>query len=70
MKKRFALLGLLILSAMALTACAGKPKETETAASAGFSPKLDTEKAVNLEIAGFFGNFEALDQVINHFNEY
>lgn len=70
MKKRFALLGLLILSAMALTACAGQPKETETAASAGFSPKLDTEKAVNLEIAGFFGNFEALDQVINHFNEY
>lgn len=69
MKKRFALLGLLLLSAMVLTACSGKPKETETTASA-FTPKLDTEKAVNLEIAGFFGNFEALDQVINHFNEY
>ena len=70
MKKRFALLGLLLLSAMALTACSGKPKETETTASAAFTPKLDAEKAVNLEIAGFFGNFEALDQVINHFNEY
>ena len=70
MKKRFALLGLLLLSILALTACAGKPKEDETTASAGFTPKLDTEKAVNLEIAGFFGNFEALDQVINHFNEY
>ncbi len=69
MKKRFALLGLLLLSAMVLTACSGKPKEAETTASA-FTPKLDTEKAVNLEIAGFFGNFEALDQVINHFNEY
>ncbi len=69
MKKRFAL-GLLLLSAMALTACSGKPNETETTASAAFTPKLDTEKAVNLEIAGFFGNFEALDQVINHFNEY
>lgn len=55
-------------SAMALgcTACSGNSTES---AFEGFSPKLDTEKAVTLEIAGFFGNFEALDQVENAFNE-
>ena len=26
-------------------------------------PRLDTEKAVELGVSGFFGNFEALDQV-------
>lgn len=30
-----------------------------------FEPSLDTEKSVSLEIAGFMGNFEALDQVVN-----
>ena len=35
-----------------------------------FQPQLDTEKAVTLSAAGFFGNFEALDQVVNAFNEY
>lgn len=35
-----------------------------------FEPSLDTEKSVSLEIAGFMGNFEALDQVVNDFNQY
>ena len=73
MKKHFALVGLLLLSALLMTACAKKPAETAApteTASAAFTPKLDTQAAVNLEIAGFFGNFEALDQVINHFNDY
>lgn len=42
------------------------PKKTE----ADFTPALDTEDAVTLEIAGCLGNFEALDQVVNDFNEY
>lgn len=37
---------------------------------AEFQPSLDTEESVTLEIAGVMGNFEALDQVINDFNEY
>lgn len=41
-----------------------QPENTE------FVPGLDTEKAVSLDVAAFFGNFEALDQVINHFNEF
>lgn len=40
-----------------------------TAEQAGFAPRLDTEAAVDLEAGVFFGNFEALDQVINAFNE-
>ena len=53
-------------SAMILgcTACSsGQPSSSE------FTPKLDTDKSVTLEIAGFFGNFEALDQIENDFNE-
>ena len=38
--------------------------------SEGFSPRLDTDVSVNLDVSGFFGNFEALDQVVNDFNEY
>lgn len=35
-----------------------------------FATALDTDAEVTLEIAGYMGNFEALDQVINDFNEY
>ena len=46
--------------------------KTETAEEANgeFVPSLDTEQSVTLDIAGFMANFEALDQVINDFNEY
>lgn len=37
--------------------------------SAGFEPRLDTQASVALDTGVFFGNFEALDQVINAFNE-
>lgn len=46
------------------TACSSGQKD-----SGEFTPQLDAEKSVTLEIAGFFGNFEALDQVENDFNE-
>lgn len=51
--------------AVSVTACSAQQEQAE-----GFSPRLDTEKKVTLDIAGFFGNFEALDQVVNNFNEY
>ena len=71
MKKRFTLMILLLIAALTLSACTKQEKPAVQADSAAaFTPKLDTDKAVNLEIAGFFGNFEALDQVINHFNAY
>lgn len=46
-----------------------KADETDSEA-AKFATALDTEKDVTLEIAGYMGNFEALDRVINDFNEY
>lgn len=47
------------------------PSEEPTApVSTEFVPRLDTEKTVEMDAAVFFGNFEAFDQVINHFNEY
>lgn len=42
----------------------------EAKSEEGFTPSLDTEADGTLEIAGFMGNFEALDQVVNNFNEY
>lgn len=63
-----ALCGVMVLT----TAGCGNSTETdniEKEAEAGFSPSLDTETPVELEIAGFMANFEALDQVVNDFNE-
>lgn len=53
--------------ALSLTACGSK---TEPEPQAAFTPRLDTEAQLELNVAGFMGNFEALDQVINSFNEY
>ena len=36
----------------------------------GFQPSLDTKKKVELSAIGYFGNFEALDQVMNDFSTY
>ena len=69
------------LSIMLLTGCqqsaaspaasaAGTAGSASTTAQQEFVPQLDTEKAVDLGVSGFFGNFEALDQVVNNFNEY
>ena len=84
MKKTMRLLALALALLMALTACSGgetpapsasasqTPDVTESQqpVSTEFVPALDTEKAVELNVAVFFGNFEAFDQVINHFNEF
>ncbi len=65
MKKnlKLGLICLSLVTAMGMTGC-GKTESTE------FQPKLDTDSKVVLNTTGFFGNFEALDQVTNDFNEY
>ena len=74
-----ALLSAVVLLTALLAACtpqtAAPAASSEAAASSAvesteFVPQLDTEAAVNLDVSGFFGNFEALDQIINAFNEY
>lgn len=62
-KKWMVLLG--IAASVGLSGCAKEEKKTSS-----FEPKLDTEAKAVLSTAGFFGNFEALDQVIADFNEY
>ena len=59
-----------------LAACSSQTSSSAPAASsestvqtAAFEPRLDTEAEVTLDASVAFGNFEALDQVINSFNE-
>ncbi len=65
-KKGMAVAGLCSMIAASFTGCGAKEevKNNDT-----FEPRLDTEQNISLQIAGFMGNFEALDQVINAFNE-
>ena len=62
-----------MMAAAMLTSLAGCSSKTSNTSSGkkgeAFSPKLDTQMTETLEIAGFMGNFEALDQVMNEFNE-
>lgn len=60
--------GLLLAAALSITGCGSSDSSQKE--SAAFTPKLDTEEKVVLNTSGFFGNFEALDQVTNDFNQY
>jgi len=81
MKKKFTRILSLCTAALmlagSLAACGGaqgSPASSTSAEPAAetteFEPKLDTEAEVMLDVTGFFGNFEALDEVVNNFNEY
>lgn len=67
MKKylRLGLAGLSLAAVVGMTGCGNSESE-----SGQFQPKLDTDAKVVLNTTGFFGNFEALDQVTNDFNAY
>ena len=62
------LLAALLAGTMAVSLAACAPK-SQPDTSAEFQPKLDTETNVTLDCSVFFGNFEALDQVIVDFNQ-
>lgn len=53
-------------SLLGMSGCGKKDNKDSEA----FSPRLDTQSQVVLNVTGFFGNFEALDQVTNDFNKY
>lgn len=55
-----------ILAAILLSGCAGR----QGSGKGDFRPSLDTKASIQLDVLGFFGNFEALDQVTNDFNRY
>lgn len=68
-KQLTAILSVIVLTCGSLAGC-GSPVTESTPEQSGFAPSLDTNQTVSLEISGFMGNFEALDQVINDFNAY
>lgn len=54
-----------LASLMLLVGCSAEKKsKTE------FTPRLDTDAKLQLDMIGYFGNFEALDQVMNDFNRF
>lgn len=56
---------LIILSLLiSLSGCNNKKEDNI------FKPILDSNAKLSLNVIGFFGNFEALDQITNDFNEY
>ena len=74
-KKITGVLAALLALTLLLTACgqpdAGKADaEPEAPEVTEFVPGLDTEKEITLHVGSFFGNFEALVEVQNDFNEY
>ncbi len=66
MKRRIkaGVMSICLAVALCMTGCSKKEDTGE------FTPRLDTDEKVVLTTTGFFGNFEALDQVINDFNQY
>lgn len=62
--------GAMMLTLGAFTGCGTKKESEEPKTEEKFIPALSTEKTVDLDIAGFMGNFESFDQVVNDFNEY
>ncbi len=55
---------LLCASMIGFSGCGKKETKNE------FKPGLDTDARIVINVTGFFGNFEALDQVTNDFNQY
>ena len=53
---------------LALTACNSGKQEPK--AKEGFSPKLDTSTSCQINIAGGYDNFEALETEIDRFNKF
>lgn len=75
MKKNFVtkMIAMLCVVTIGLAGCGQKKEDSaknNQTSEKNFEPKLDTEEKVVLSTSGFFGNFEALDQVIADFNEY
>lgn len=69
MRKKFKL-GMLSLLMVAALGTVGCEEKNDNKSSNEYTPRLDTQAKVMLNTAGFFGNFEALDQVTNDFNKY
>lgn len=68
--KRLMRSGIAVAAAAALALSMAGCSSANSEKAASFDPSLDTNATVQLDAIGYFGNFEALDQVIADFNEY
>ncbi len=71
MKKRGikkALAATVLAICLCLSACASRTAQKEP--DAGFSPRLDTNTAASVTVAGHYNNFEALEEEFNRFSQY
>ncbi len=68
MKKRIIAAAAAAFMLLGLVGCGAAGNNSATKQKE-FEPSLDTDMTETLEIAGFMGNFEALDQVMDEFNE-
>ncbi|WP_028506187.1 ABC transporter substrate-binding protein [Ruminococcus sp. FC2018] len=60
----------IILSAFMLLGLASCGSEEHKESKKGFEPKLDTDSACKINVAGSYSNFEALEAEFERFNEY
>ena len=70
LRKKTAGVMLAMMMALGLAACGEKEKESTTAAETGFKPALDTSISCNINVAGGYDNFEALEAEFDRFNAY
>lgn len=66
--KKIKCLVLTVLMVLGLTAC-GQEKQPDKAEE-GFKPSLDTSTTCNINVAGGYDNFEALEAEIDRFNKH
>ncbi len=66
--KKSMYISLIALMVMVLSSCGSEKKEAET--EEGFKPSLDTSLSCNINVAGGYDNFEALEAEFDRFNEY
>ena len=69
MKKKICLV-LSMIMILGLTACGSEKKKKETTAEEGFKPALDKSTSCQINVAGGYDNFEALEAEFDTFNTY
>ena len=68
--KKITLAILMALLALCLVACNSQKPESSASKAEGFQPSLDKTTACQINVAGSYSNFEALEAEFDRFNEY
>ena len=61
---------LVMLMALSLTACNSQKSESTASKAEGFQPSLDKNATCQINVAGNYSNFEALEAEFDRFNAY